>query len=125
MKSSVSEESRIRSGTSAPIGDGISNDSIGPDLAQRKSLQIWLWMGLVLPLLSMLPLLYEQAKGIFAQRSYLFFPLSTLIGAWLLYRTCDYRPASLRRGRIAVGFACFGMGLAVLGICFFSPFFRV
>ena len=103
------------------MGDRIPNGLVGPDFAQNKSLQIWLWMGLVLPLLSMLPLLSEQAKGIFAQRIYLFFPLTTLIGAWLFYRTGNYRLASLRRGRIALGVACFGMGLAVLGIYFFSP----
>ncbi len=121
MNSSIAAESRIRAEASTSSGNHLPNDAEAIGALQKKSLQIWLWMALVLPVLSMLPLFYEQAKGIFAQRTYLFFPLTTVIGAWLLYRTCAYRPASLRRGRIALGIASFGMGLTILGIYFFSP----
>lgn len=121
MKSSVSAELGVRSDTNILSGDSISGEAERLDLAQKKSLQIWLWMGLVLPLLSMVPLLYEQANSLIANRSHLFFPLSTLIGAWLLYRTCVQRPTGIHRGRIAVGLIWIGMGLAILGIYFFSP----
>ncbi len=121
MNSSIAAESRIRAEASTSSGSNLPNEAEAIGALQKKSLQRWLWMALVLPLLSMVPLFYEQAIGIFALRTYLFFPLTTAIGAWLLYRTCDYRPASLRRGRIALGVACFGMGLAILGIYFFSP----
>ncbi len=121
MNSSIAAGSGIRAGASTSSGNDLLNEAEALGTLQKKSLQIWLWMALVLPLLSMVPLFYEQSKGIFAQRTYLFFPLATAFGAWLLYRTCDYRLASLRRGRIALGIACLGMGMAILGIYFFSP----
>ena len=91
------------------------------DPAEKKFLQTWLFLGLVLPLLSMVPFLYVQARRLIDQPSFLFFPLTIAVGIWLLYRTCDYRPASLRRARVAVFAAWCGMGLAVLGIYMVSP----
>ncbi len=91
------------------------------DPAEKKFLQTWLLLGLVLPLLSMVPFLYVQARRLIDQPSFLFFPLPIAVGIWLLYRTCDYRPASLRRARVAVFAVWCGMGLAVLGIYMVSP----
>lgn len=89
--------------------------------AGKKFLQSWLLLGFVLPLLSMVPLLVLQARRLIDQPSFLFFPLPIAAGIWLLYRTCDYRPASLRRARLAVLAEWCGMGLAVFGIYLVSP----
>ncbi len=91
------------------------------DRAEKKILQTWLLLGLVLPLLSMVPFLYLQARRLIDQPRSLFFPLPIAAGIWLLYRTCDYRPASLLRARVAVFVEWGGMGLAVLGIYIVSP----
>lgn len=91
------------------------------DPAEKKLLQTWLLLGLVLPLMSMVPFLYIQARRLIDQPSFLFFPLPIAAGVWLLYRNCDYRPASLRRARLAIFAEWCGMGLAVLGIYMVSP----
>ena len=91
------------------------------DPVEKKFLQTWLLLGLVLPLASMVPFLYMQVWRLIDQPSFLFFPLPIAAGIWLLYRNGHYRPASLRRARLAVFAEWFGMGLAVLGIYMVSP----
>ena len=91
------------------------------DPTEKQLLQTWLLLGLVLPLLSMVPLLVMQARRLIDQPSFLFFPLPIAAGIWLLYRTCDYRPASLRQARLAIFAEWCGMGLAILGIYLVSP----
>lgn len=121
MNSSVSAESRVLADTLAQSENADVKNVQKLDGTQKNFLRIWLLLGLVLPLLSMIPFLYVQGKRLFDQQSFLFFPLSTVFGIWLLYRTCDYRPAGRRRDVFAVLMACFGMGLIVLGIFFVSP----
>ena len=121
MDSSVSAKSIVLADSLAQSQNSQLNKGTGIERSQKRTLLIWLLLGLLLPLLSMLPFLYLQGKKLIDQQSFLFFPLTTAVGVWLLARTCDYRPASRRRARLAVVLACSGMGLTVLGIFFISP----
>ena len=121
MDSSVSAESRVLADALAQSQNSQLNKGTVLDRSQNRTLLIWLLLGLLLPLLSMIPFLYLQGKRLIVQQSFLFFPLTTAIGVWLLVRTCDYRPASRLRARLAVILICCGMGLTVLGIFLVSP----
>ncbi len=121
MESSVSAKSIALADSLAQSQNSHVNMGTELERSQKKTLLIWLMLGLLLPLLSMIPFLYLQGKKLLDQQSFLFFPLTTAVGVWLLARTCDYRPASRRRAKLAVVLACSGMGLTVMGIFFISP----
>lgn len=91
------------------------------DSTEKKSLRLWLLMGLLVPLLSMSPFLVLQGRRLVEQQSLLFFPFSIALGVWLLVRTCDYRPARLSRARMAVFLVWCGIGFSVLGVYLYSP----
>ncbi|HUP78293.1 MAG TPA: archaeosortase/exosortase family protein, partial [Pirellula sp.] len=121
MDTSVSAKSSVLADSLAQSQNSQIIKGKGIERSQKRTLLMWLVLGLILPLLSMIPFLYLQGKRLIDQQSFLFFPLTTAVGVWLLATTCDYRPASRRRARLAVVLACTGMGLTVLGIFFISP----
>ncbi len=88
---------------------------------EKKSLRLWLFMGLIVPLFSMSSFLVLQGRRLIEQQSLLYFPLAIALGIWLLVRTCDYRPASIARARIAVFLVWCGIGFSVLGTYLYSP----
>ncbi len=91
------------------------------DSTEKKSLRLWLFMGLIVPLLGMSPLLVLQGRRLVEQQSLLYFPFPIALGIWLLVRTCDYRPASVPRARMAVFLVWCGIGFSVLGTYLYSP----
>ena len=91
------------------------------DSTEKKSLRLWLFMGLIVPLLGMSPLLVLQGRRLVEQQSLLYFPFPIALGIWLLVRTCDYCPASVPRARMAVFLVWCGIGFSVLGTYLYSP----
>ena len=91
-------------------------NSIGNDV-----LRTWLVLGLVVPFVCMLPLLFAQTQRLIGQPAFLFFPLSTALGIWFLVWTGGYRPASFRRARVSEWILWIGIGLMAMGIFWYSP----
>jgi exosortase len=91
------------------------------DASAISTLRLWLFSGLLLPLLCMAPLLYVQSRRLIDQQAFWYFPVSIAIGGWLLFGTSSYRPASLNRGRMAVGLMWIGLAAGAFGIYWYSP----
>ncbi len=91
------------------------------DASAVSTLRLWLFSGLLLPLLSMAPLLYLQSRRLIDQQANWYFPVSIALAGWLLHGTSSYRPTSLKRGRVAVVLLWIGLASAALGIYWYSP----
>ena len=79
MDSSVSAESRDIADTLAQSQNSQLKKGTGIDRSQKRTLLIWLLLGLLLPLVSMIPFLYLQGKRLIDLQSFFFFPLTTAI----------------------------------------------
>ncbi|MCY2982907.1 MAG: exosortase U [Planctomycetota bacterium] len=118
---------------SKTVFSGASEESDSIEIAEKRSaqfvmdssavstLRLWLFSGLLLPLLGVAPLLYMQSRRLIGQQAFWYFPVSIALGVWLLCGTGSYRPASLNRGRVAVVLLWIGLATAAFGIYWYSP----
>ncbi len=114
MNRSLAAESIPQAGQSDPFATELSS-------SEKKDLRTSALLAMFLPLLGMIPLLALQAQSLFQQPRYFYFPLVIAIGAWLLFRTGGSRMATGLRAHIALCLSILGIGLAVLGTFWFSP----
>ncbi len=121
MKPTDIEETKRRVQQSEDLQQAVLPTSTGASSSEKKALRTWFLLGLVMPLLGMAPMLVLQSQSLILQQRFLFFPLAIVLGALLLFRTGGYRIASGVRANISLGLAMIGIGLAVLGTYWFSP----
>lgn len=79
------------------------------------------FVGLILPIIAMAPVLILTAQELWAQMPFRFFPLSIAVGVAYLGFTCEYRRASRFRSIFSALLLMCGMAIAVWGVYFLSP----
>ncbi len=121
MKRSASEEPKRHAKPGDALESAALSEAVGPSSSEKNRLRIWFFFGLFVPLLGMSPLLVLQMQSLIVQQRFLFFPIPIIVGVLLFFRTGGYRIASGVRAKIAVGLALLGIGIAVLGTFWFSP----
>lgn len=82
---------------------------------------MFLWIGLILPLLSLMPSLVSVLQELWAQVPYRYFPLAILAGVALLIGTCERGPVGSTRSIFSSIILMTGMLLGIWGMFLYSP----
>ena len=97
-------------------------DSIMTDKAplhvERQT--VLFFVGLILPIIAMAPVLFLTAQDLWKQMPFRFFPLSIAVGVAYLGFTCEYRQASRLRSIFSALILICGMAIAVWGVYLLS-----
>jgi hypothetical protein len=121
MESSLIPESAITTSSSEQTESGSSAHAKNAMDVPKTGYRHWWLLALVIPLLSMLPLLVMQSITLWKQLPFRFFPLPILLGTYLLASTCIAGHTAKTRTWFAIAFTALGMMMAMWGMFYLSP----